>query len=267
MSKYNKLQGSRVLIIGGSSGIGYAVAEAALESGAIVYISSSNQTKVHDALVQLDKYAGSIGREPAAYGRACDLSDTAATEANLVALLDFVTENKAKKLNHVVFTAGDAHVGGSVRRVTAEAIVSSFGVRIVGPLLLAKHLPEYTVRSNKTSFTLTSGSLATRPIPGLELVSGLAAATEGYARGLAVDIKPIRVNTVQAGAVRTPLLDEYKDQLDEFAKNTVTGTVGRVEEIAEAYLYLMKDSFITGAVIESSGGHNVGQSREVSEFN
>ncbi|KAJ6779397.1 hypothetical protein PWT90_03952 [Aphanocladium album] len=267
MSKYNKLQGTRVLVVGGTSGIGYAVAEAALESGATVYISSSNQSKIDTAVGQLNEYAKLVGREPVASGRACDLSDNATTEANLTALLDWVTDSKANLLNHVVFTAGDALNVVPITQVTGDNVLAGLNVRIAGSILLGKLLPVYTVRSNKTSYTVTSGSLSPRPAPGMGLVAGFAAAVEGYARGMAVDLKPIRVNTVQAGAIRTPLLGDNPAFIERFAKDTITGTVGRPEEIAEAYIYLMKDSFITAAVIESSGGRTVGSSTEVSEFN
>lgn len=267
MSKYNKLQGTRVLVVGGTSGIGYAVAEAALESGATVYISSSNQTKVDAAVTQLHAHAQAVHLEPLASGRACDLSNNAATEANLVALLEWATEHKTKLLNHVVFTAGDSLPRTPLADLTSDAILGGFNVRIIGALLLAKLLPTYTARSNKTSYTLTSGSLAARPAPGMGLVTGFAAAVDGYARGLAVDLKPIRVNSVQAGAIRTPLLGDNPAVVERYAKDSITGTVGRPEEIAEAYLYLMKDSFITASSIESSGGRNVGSSQEVSEFN
>ncbi|ATY64592.1 short-chain dehydrogenase [Cordyceps militaris] len=267
MSKYNKLEGTRVLVLGGSSGIGYAVAEAALESGATVYISSSSPAKVDAALAQLHAHAGVVRREPLAYGRACDLGDPTATERNLTALLDWATDSGTKPLNHVVFTAGDALPQMPLSAATADGILAGFHVRVIGALMLAKLLPRYTARSNKTSYTLTGGSLAARPAPGMALVTGLAAAMEGYARGLAVDLAPMRVNVVQAGAVRTGLLGDDPDMLALFAKDTITGTVGRPEEIAEAYLYLMKDSFITAAVIESSGGRNVAARQEVSEFN
>ncbi len=267
MSKYNKLQGTRVLVLGGTSGIGYAVAEAALESGATVYISSSNQTKVDAAVAQLHAHARVVQREPLAYGRACDLAHNAATEANLVALLDWATDGRASPLHHVVFTAGDGLPRTPLAEVTGDGVLAGFNVRIVGAVLLGKLLPRYAARSTKTSYTLTGGSLATRPAPGMGLVAGFAAALEGYARGLAVDLAPIRVNAVQAGAVRTPLLGDDPAVLERYAKDTITGTVGRPEEIAEAYLYLMKDSFITAAVIESSGGRNVAARGEVSEFN
>ncbi|XWW92783.1 hypothetical protein V2A60_000710 [Cordyceps javanica] len=268
MSKYNKLQGTRVLVIGGTSGIGYAVAEAALESGATVYVSSSSQAKVDAAVARLREHAEVVQREPlAADGRACDLGNVAAAEANLVALLGWATDGRSSLLDHVVFTAGDALDRTPLGEATGEGILAGFHVRVVAAVLLAKLLPQFAARSNRTSYTLTGGSLTARPAPGLGLVTGIGAAVEGYARGLAVDLRPIRVNVVQAGAVRTPLLGDNPEVLARFARDTITGTVGRPEEIAEAYLYLMKDSFITAAVIESSGGRTVGASQEVSEFN
>lgn len=267
MSKYNKLQGTRVLVIGGTSGIGYAVAEGALESGATVIISSSNQAKIDAAVASLDAHAAAVGLRPAASGKACDLGDQATVEANLDALLDFATNNKADKLNHVAFTAGDSLAMVPIASATPAVVSSMLNVRVVASLMLAKRLPEYTVRSNRTSYTITGGSIAARPPPGTSVVAGFGAAIEGFARGLAVDLKPIRVNAVQPGAVRTPLLGDNKEFIEMFAKDSITGTVGRPEEVAEAYLYLMKDSFTTATVVESNGGRNYGQSQEISEFN
>jgi NAD(P)-dependent dehydrogenase (short-subunit alcohol dehydrogenase family) len=81
-------------------------------------------------------------------------------------------------------------------------------------------------------------------------------------RGMAIDLAPVRVNLVSPGAVVTELWDkmgmgEEKTQamLVEMGKQTATGRVGRVEDVAESYLYLMKDQNITGAMISTSGGH------------
>lgn len=267
MSKYNKLQGTRVLVIGGSTGVGYAVAEAALESGATVIVSSSSPSKITTALTSLQAHGAAVSVSPSLVSAfPCDLS-SADAEANIVALLDSATENKSKLLNHVVFTAGDALTVTPFAKVVAADISNSLTVRVTGALLVAKHLPAYTVRSNKTSYTVTGGTLATRPVPGMGLVAGVGAAIEGFARGMAVDLRPIRVNCVRAGPIRTPLLGDDPARLELFAKSTLTGTVGKPEEIAEAYLYLMKDSFATATVIESNGGGNVGSSQAVSEFN
>ena len=82
---------------------------------------------------------------------------------------------------------------------------------------------------------------------------------EGLMRGLAVDLKPLRVNVVSPGAVETELFSaipqDTRDRVLDFYRSTsTTGTVGTPQDLAEAYLYVMKDRFITGSVVESNGG-------------
>lgn len=79
-------------------------------------------------------------------------------------------------------------------------------------------------------------------------------------RGLALDLQPIRVNLVSPGAVDTELWkgmpeDAKKGMFEELAKKTPVGGVGKIEDVAESYLYLMKDRNVTGAMISTSGGH------------
>lgn len=85
------------------------------------------------------------------------------------------------------------------------------------------------------------------------------AGVEGIVRGLAVDLKPVRVNMVAPGAVLTEIFDPFTPEMREnilegMKKATLTGEVGRPESVAEAYIYILKDRFITGTVITSDGG-------------
>ena len=78
-------------------------------------------------------------------------------------------------------------------------------------------------------------------------------------RGLAVDMAPIRVNCVSPGAVHTELFndipeDRLQSVLEGMAGGTLVGRVGKPEDVAEAYIYAMKDGFCTGTIIESHGG-------------
>ena len=83
------------------------------------------------------------------------------------------------------------------------------------------------------------------------------------ARGLAVDLKPIRVNVMAPGAIDTEIFDVYaagdparRERLREvFAAKTLLGKCGRPEDTAEAYLYLMRDAFVTGHVLVTDGGY------------
>lgn len=96
-----KLKGKKVLVIGGSSGIGFSVAEALVENGATVIVSSSNPSRVEQTVAKLQKaYPSSASRVS---GHACNLGDDEKLEANIVELLE-----KTGKCDHIVHTAGDA---------------------------------------------------------------------------------------------------------------------------------------------------------------
>lgn len=104
-SKYtSKLSQTRVLVLGGTSGIGFCVAEAALEHGAHVYVSSSRQPKLDATISRLQ--TSYPDKATHISGQVCDLSDPSALEANLTALLEAAAAEG--KIDHIVFTAGDA---------------------------------------------------------------------------------------------------------------------------------------------------------------
>lgn len=248
----NKLQGQRVLIFGGTSGIGYAVAEACVEHGCTVVLSGSNAPRLGEAVLRLKTSYPDL-KSSQVIIHACDLSDKDGLESNVQKLLSVVTRDATDKLNHVVFTAGDARSLGPLAEVTVEQFERNQVVRNVAPIIIAKYLPQYLDKSPDSSYTLTGGFIFSKPPPGF----GLHAATgiEGLARGLAVDMAPVRVNLVSPGVIRTEALRNVPEQaLEGLAQATVTKRLGRPEDIAEAYLYLMKDGFITGSVVHSNGG-------------
>ncbi|PWY65391.1 NAD(P)-binding protein [Aspergillus eucalypticola CBS 122712] len=254
-----KLAGKRVLILGGTSGIGFCVAEAALEHGADVIISSSHAAKVTKSIARLqDAYPELTGRAQAVSGYPCDLADSAALEANLTRLLEQATDGGKRKLHHVAFTAGNALQLPALQDLAVDAVHAAGTVRFLAPTILAKILPQYMDRSPDNSFTVTGGAAAQRPSAGWSVMAAYAAGTEGLVRGLALDLKPIRVNIVSPGPVHTELFDgfgEIRDAvLEAFKEKSLTGAVGRPEDVAEAYIYIMKDRYITGSCVASNGG-------------
>ncbi|KEY73181.1 hypothetical protein S7711_04147 [Stachybotrys chartarum IBT 7711] len=252
----NKLENHSVLVLGGSSGIGFAVAEAALEHGARVVISSSNQAKVDSAVLQLQDHAKAINRSPSAVtGLVCDLANGTTVEDNIVKLLEFAT--KVDKLDHVAYTAGNVIGLPSLDRTTLQEIHGASMVRQYAPILLAKQLPKYMKVSARGSFTITGSTNAWRPGPGWSVITSIVSGVEGLARGLAVDLNPLRVNVVQLGIVPTEFFDHipHRQEFEEQSRRDVlTGRLGKPEEVAEAYIYLMKDSFATGTTLVTDGG-------------
>lgn len=233
------LTGSRIVVIGGSSGMGLATARAAAEAGAVVTIASSNKSRVDAALAELPDTCD---------GAVLDIRDEAAV-ADLFA--------RVGELDHVVFTAGDAADRRPLGQLPLDEARRQFDVRFWGAVAVAKHSAP-RIRPGG-SITLTSGTVAVRPVPGAALASAGACATEGLARGLAFDLAPIRVNAVRCGAVRTPLWNAIPEPqretvLETFAQRALTKTVGTAEQVAATHLYLMDNQFVTGTVLTVDGG-------------
>ncbi|MEY9835828.1 SDR family oxidoreductase [Streptacidiphilus sp. EB103A] len=233
------LTGQRIVIIGGSSGMGLATARAAAEAGAVVTIASSRKERIDAALAELPASCD---------GAALDVRDEAAV-ADLFA--------RVGELDHVLFTAGDQPDLRALAELPLDQARRTFDVRFWGAIAVAKHAAP-RIRPGG-SITLTSGTVGVRPVPGAALASAGSAATEGLTRGLALDLAPVRVNAVRCGAVRTPLWDAVPEPrraalFDSLARRALTGAIGEPRQIAAANLYLMKNRFVTGTVLTVDGG-------------
>ena len=185
-----------VLVIGGSSGIGLAVAQAVLETGARVVISSSNASRLEEAAASLAKVGpGRI------FHHVADLADVNTQEANLTSLLEFSTSATGGKISHIAFTAGD-----SIKSVPLASFDPRNGlvmahVRYLAPLTLAKLAPAYLIPGPESSITFTTGSSTLKPSLGTSTWLGLGGAIETAMRGLAREQAPLRYNVVAPGAI------------------------------------------------------------------
>jgi NAD(P)-dependent dehydrogenase (short-subunit alcohol dehydrogenase family) len=234
-----KLEGQRVLVIGGSSGIGFAVARAALEHGARVTIASSSAERLRAAVERLE------GSE----GAALDVTDEAAVQSFFAASGTF---------DHIAFTAAD---WGQVDHalfsdIDLAAAATLFDVRFWGALAVAKHGAKCVAPGG--SITLTNGMAAHRPQKGLAISTAMAGAVEHLVKGLAAELAPVRVNGVCPGAIRTEAWDELPEDFRRFQEARLAGQllprVGETAEAAEAYLYLMRGTYTTGQTLRVEGG-------------
>lgn len=258
----SKLHNKRILIIGGSSGLGYAVAEASLEQGAHVIISSSRPARIESAISRLvQSYPSARER---VRGQACDLASAATAESNIERLFVFATVSDGDgggggKLDHVVFTAGDGLATMPLCSISLAAIQAAGMVRFVAPLLIARYAAPHMAAGPASSITLTTGSVAEKPMRDWAVVASYAAGLYGMVRALALDLKPVRVNLVSPGAVATELWagmprEAYVEFERQIGERALTGRIGRPEDVAEAYVYAMKDANLTGSVVGSDGG-------------
>ncbi|MBB6485525.1 SDR family oxidoreductase [Rhizobium lusitanum] len=235
---------SRVLIVGGSSGMGLALAKQSLAAGADVIIAGRNAEKLGRASAELSY--------PALSTVTIDIS----REAEVAAMFD-----RIGTVDHIVSTAAD--IEGAYELLpnmdlsAAQRVVDS---KFFGPLLLAKY--GAPALSPSGSLTFTSGIAAYRPSARGSVVAAINAALEGLVRALAVELAPIRVNAVSPGWVDTPIWafvagDKRNETLDAMAKRLPAGRVGQPEDIADAIGYLMGNGFTTGTVLHVEGGHRL----------
>ncbi|GIJ90504.1 hypothetical protein Asppvi_009459 [Aspergillus pseudoviridinutans] len=236
------IKNSTIVIFGGSAGIGYGVADKCLSEGAIVHISSSNPSRITQAVSSLKgKYlAGQVT------GHTCDLS-LPDVEQRLVKLFEEIGS-----CDHIVYTAGDALAVKTLKDIDLQFIQKAGHIRFHVPLLVAKLALRVLKPGYTSSLILTGGVIGNRPQPDWAVIAGYSAGLHGMVPGLALDMKPLRVNFVSPGPVKTDLFsDEVAEML---AKKTALGKVGSVEEVAEAYVYLMKDTNATGSCVSSNAG-------------
>lgn len=235
----------RILIIGGGSGIGHAVAQAAIEAGANVTVASSNKEKIRSAAAKLGNRAEGITLDV----------------TNEKDVASFFAQTKG--FDHIAFTAGD---WGGPRRgplvdLDLDQAAALFKVRFWGAVAVAKHGAKTLPAGG--SLTLTDGMIAHRPQKGSAISTAMTGAVEHLTRGLAVEFAPVRVNAVCPGLVRTGVWDRIPadrrdDELKQMTRGQLLPRVGEPEEIAQAYLYLMRGTYTTGQVLYVEGGRALG---------
>lgn len=232
------LRDQRIVILGGSSGIGFAVAECAAAEGARIVIGSSNQAKVDAAVARLGQ---------AASGHAVDVREEAEIERFF---------GQVGAFDHLVFTAGDwgaAVRPGPLASLDLAAAQAAPNVRFWGALRAVKHAQPHIAQTG--SITLTDGVLAHRPMKGSPLSPAFGGAIEHLVGGLAVDLAPVRVNTVCPGLIMTEVVGQYPPEVvTRMTAAQPLPRAGDPAEAAQAYLYLMKAGFTTGQVIVVDGG-------------
>jgi NAD(P)-dependent dehydrogenase (short-subunit alcohol dehydrogenase family) len=233
------ITGNRVVLLGGSSGLGLATAQAAAADGAQVVIVSGNRQRIDQALKTLP--AGSEGY-------AADLSQ----ETNIKDLFD-----RLGNFDHLVYTAAENLKLSNVSDTDIAKARDFLTIRFWGAFAAAKYGAPHIKPGG--SINLTSGIAGARPGKGWALAASICGAMEGLVRALAVELAPIRVNSVVPGVVKTNLWNSMPEADRENLYKTVGDTlpvkrVGEADDIALTFLYLMKQAYGTGQNIIIDGG-------------
>jgi NAD(P)-dependent dehydrogenase (short-subunit alcohol dehydrogenase family) len=232
-------EGQKVLIVGGSSGIGAAVAKAFAAEGALVTIASRSAAR-------LDAVARQIGGNIRT--SRLDFTDDANIEA-------FFAE--APQYDHVAVTAGET-LTGPVRVLELSDAYAAMNSKFWGAYRIARLAQ---IRDGG-SLTLVSGFLGVRPSKTAVLQGAINAALDALARGLALELSPVRVNTVSPGLIATPLwssLDtDARTKMYEGAMARLPARrVGQAEDVARAVLYLASTGYATGSTVLVDGGGTI----------
>lgn len=232
------LKDKRIVILGGSAGIGLSVARRALAEGARVVVVSSSGERVQRALADL----------PGAEGQAVDLR----VMRDVQALFE-----RLGAVDHLVFTAGEELLLGPLANLDLQAARGFFELRYWAALAAVQAAAPHL--SHSGSIVLTGGSAGVRPPPGFVIGAGICAAMEATTRALAVELSPIRVNIVVPGFVETSLWSNIPEttRTQMFAAAAAKLPVGRIakpDDIAEHYLGFMRGRYVTGQALIVDGG-------------
>ncbi|WP_460143043.1 SDR family oxidoreductase [Pseudomonas sp. S3_B08] len=227
-----------VVIFGGTSGIGLAAAVQAKAAGAKVIVIGSNAARAEQAASEhgLDGW------------RAADVTDSQALDTALADIL---------QVDHLVLLAG-TFVAGTVRAADLDYLHRAFDERIWASINAIRVLGDRLAKDG--SITFISGSLADRPNAyGTAVLAAASAAMEALARGLALELAPVRVNTLSPGPINTPILGkalgEGRDAFVASLERVLPlHRLGTAAEAGAAVVFLMSNTFMNGAVLNIDGG-------------
>ncbi|QIQ06461.1 SDR family oxidoreductase [Streptomyces liangshanensis] len=232
------------IIIGGGSGMGLALARTLLAEDMQVTIVGRSSDRLARARTELARPG---------HGRITTITADLGREEDVAGLFAQV-----ERVEHVAVTAADATgVYGrtaDVATATARAVVET---KLLGAWLVGKHAAGRVTGS----ITFTSGINAYRPNGSNTIMAAANGALASLAYGLAIELAPVRVNVISPGWVDTPIWDQLgmdkQAAFAELAARLPARRVGTPDDIAQAFLSVMRNGFITGTVLHVDGGHRI----------
>lgn len=239
------LESSKIVIVGGSSGIGLGVARAALDRGAHVVLVGRSPDKLRDARESLGPSAG-----------VTTLAADVTREPDVARMFEQIGP-----FDHLVVTRGDPPVAAPIGRLDLDAVKSFVEAMQVSSISMAKHAQANLRRGG--SITFTSGVSKDRPSrQGGAVVAAVAGSFDYLVRALALELGPTRVNVVSPGWVQTPMWDRLVGDAktamwDEMAARLPAGRIALPRDIAPAYLFLMESELTTGTTLNIDGGQSL----------
>ncbi|GAA5174933.1 SDR family oxidoreductase [Niveibacterium umoris] len=229
----------RILIIGGSNGMGLAAAQRLARAGAEVFIAGRSQARLDAARAQIDGRVATL---------VIDFTD-AASLAGAAAQLG--------RLDHLVLAASSEAAWGPFAQTPADALRRALDNKLLGYWqALQVMLP---ILRRDGSVVMLSGAASRTAMPGTAGLAAVNGAITQMAQTLAKELAPLRVNVVSPGLVDTPAYDGMpadakRGMFDNAARHLPAGRTGTSADIAAAIEYLLDNGFTTGALLDVDGG-------------
>jgi NAD(P)-dependent dehydrogenase (short-subunit alcohol dehydrogenase family) len=225
-----------VVVIGGGSGIGEATAILFARRGASVFIIGRDRNKLEAVATRI----GAVSYE------AADAKDGARLQSFFA---------KRGEFQYLVLCLSGGKGGGPFRTLALDDLRSGLEGKLLAQLsALQAALPFVT-----QSVTFVSAASARAALPGTAGLAAINGAIESIVRTLATELAPVRVNAVSPGIIDTPWWNAMPAQtrtstFEQVAKTLPTGRVGKPEDVASAIVWVATDSYVTGTVVDVSGG-------------
>lgn len=233
-----KIEGKKAIVLGGTSGIGLAAARQLEDAGAVVVAGSRSKGNIDTA--------GATTGSKVTY-RQVDVLD----RDGLSAL--FKDESPFDIL--VNCATGGARASGPFLQMDLDAFQLSFR-KLWGYTNSVRLGADYMTEQG--AIVLVSGFPARKCNPGSLAISTVGNAVEGFARALAVEIAPRRINVVCPGMIDTPMFPHVGEARQEFlnraTERTLIPRAGTAEEVASAIVFAIQNDYMTGSTIDVEGG-------------
>ena len=224
------INNQKILVVGGSSGLGLSVAKQASERGAMVVIASRNASENHNAL------KGAVGNDIETYS--FDATSELETETAL---------KEIGGIDHLVITVRPDITPAPFDKTDIQKAKEAFETKFWGQYQLIQKA-QGQIRPGG-SIIMTTGIAGEKIFKNFSTMAVINSATETLCRSLAVELAPIRVNVVSPGFVAPK-----PQEVEKYAQQFPLGRIALPEEIAEAYIYLMTSPYVTGTSVVVDGG-------------
>ena len=229
----------KIIIVGGTSGVGLATAKSLVEANAEVVVTGRDEHKLENALTELGERAS---------GGVFDATDAAQATAFF---------EKTGAFNHLILSASGAAGGGNFRELDLSELRRGFDAKFWAHATTAQ--AGLATLDKHGSIVFVTAISARTSQPGTAGLAAINGALESMIGALASELRPIRVNAVSPGVVDTPWWNKVSAQqkqalFEQLAAQVPVGRVGQPEDIAAAIVMLLSNGFMTGTILEVDGG-------------